>query len=778
MILRDLAALLSNKGFYIFPLVKGEKIPLRGSNAFYDSSSDSEKVKSLWTYNDGSAAEFNIGINTGKFLTDKALVVVDIDYKPEKEKDGFESMLELGFEGLTFPETFTVETPSGGRHLYYISDIAYPSGTDVLGRGLDIRSRGGYVVGPGSVTQTGSYKVVDQRAMVEVPEWIRARLQKHQDLSKKVLTNAQAAHVDKMVGEQNKFEYAESLLSNYPPAVEGSHGTTHTYKLFCRLKDYALTSKEAFDAVIQSGWNATCVPPWSLEELTKICVSAYKYGVNSRGSELSDALEAFESIQEVYEFDECDQVVQDFNKKFALADRGGNIFVAETDIDGDIIKEYNERSFKSKFGNVLISKPDGRKPERAVDFWHSSPKRRTVEIYFDPSKDYRFDPPGKYNMFRGFEVKAESWDEASDQAREALTVLKDHVYENVCNKNDELNKIFWSIMAWKFQRPSQKLTIAPALISPQRGTGKSIIPAMIKNLMGNYARLGAMKNVTSRFNNIFENTLFFCIEEAYRTTNDEYNATLRDLITNPYIEIERKGESSYPSRNYINVMITSNFTDVCDVAYTERRIVPMVVQPNWIGRKDLFDKMGPFLNADDLDNRLLMGAMFEHQIDQKEVYKIWDVVNIDSHKRMSMDDCDSFVYEAIENDELRGYVDIKYGKGEAYGCLNLLQMYEDFRIRSATTGTKAKLLPQAVFSSKVISLIMPGGESKQFRNSRGERERFASLKLENASIDGFINLLELNFKHFTGLDISRHSNLVETDEIERNIVHLFGDSDA
>ena len=73
-----------------------------------------------------------------------------------------------------FPETYLVQTPSGGVHAYYqipktfrgkIKNMAHPHGTPI-----DIRcEQKGYVIGAGSTTSVGTYKVVDVPEDSEVP---------------------------------------------------------------------------------------------------------------------------------------------------------------------------------------------------------------------------------------------------------------------------------------------------------------------------------------------------------------------------------------------------------------------------------------------------------------------------------------------------------------------------------------------------------------------------------------------------------------------------------
>ena len=87
-----------------------------------------------------------IGVPTGRV---SGFVVVDIDRKPGA--DGIDTLDEIGVSIL--PETPIVHTPSGGLHLYFaappgeVRNTAGARGRG-LGRGLDFRGDGGYVIVP------------------------------------------------------------------------------------------------------------------------------------------------------------------------------------------------------------------------------------------------------------------------------------------------------------------------------------------------------------------------------------------------------------------------------------------------------------------------------------------------------------------------------------------------------------------------------------------------------------------------------------------------------
>ncbi|AMJ61419.1 hypothetical protein AXW83_14935 [Bosea sp. PAMC 26642] len=152
MALYEQSLLLASWGLPVFPLKFGAKTPAI-QNFSSRASRSPAAIRNMWfPPMEDSPAPFNIGIATGN-----GLFVVDIDDKNGKEGSATWAALEA-LHGAA-PPTFTVKTPSGGRHLYFRVDpsVWIPNSAGKLGIGIDIRGDGGYVVGPGSVLNGRQY---------------------------------------------------------------------------------------------------------------------------------------------------------------------------------------------------------------------------------------------------------------------------------------------------------------------------------------------------------------------------------------------------------------------------------------------------------------------------------------------------------------------------------------------------------------------------------------------------------------------------------------------
>ncbi|MFE7128034.1 bifunctional DNA primase/polymerase [Streptomyces sp. NPDC057617] len=76
--------------------------------------------------------------------------------------DSLAALQQLALQHLfTLPETVIVLTPSGGRHIWLTGppNVVVPNSAGRLAPGIDVRGAGGYLVGPGSVTSRGAYRL-------------------------------------------------------------------------------------------------------------------------------------------------------------------------------------------------------------------------------------------------------------------------------------------------------------------------------------------------------------------------------------------------------------------------------------------------------------------------------------------------------------------------------------------------------------------------------------------------------------------------------------------
>ncbi len=141
----------------------------------WDATTDPALITAWWT----ETPNANIGIATGA----SGLFVVDIDTKNEKK--GAETLQALFEEFEEFPETYTVQTWSGGwQHYFQMPELRLKNSTGTekagLGPDIDTRGDGGYVMAAPSVVEDdgvrGQYRVTVRVAPAELPAWVADKL--------------------------------------------------------------------------------------------------------------------------------------------------------------------------------------------------------------------------------------------------------------------------------------------------------------------------------------------------------------------------------------------------------------------------------------------------------------------------------------------------------------------------------------------------------------------------------------------------------------------------
>jgi hypothetical protein len=180
--LRSAAVGLALRGWPVFPCELGGKRPCI-DRWEQRATADPEIVDRAWSER---WAGSNIGVAPGR----AGLVGIDLDCHGELPadwralpglKDGrdvFAQLLEWAGE-KQLPETFWVQTPSGGWHLIFRAladgrEIRNSAG--LLGPGIDVRGVGGYLLGAGSVIGGRAYELLDDQDPAPLPAWIARRL--------------------------------------------------------------------------------------------------------------------------------------------------------------------------------------------------------------------------------------------------------------------------------------------------------------------------------------------------------------------------------------------------------------------------------------------------------------------------------------------------------------------------------------------------------------------------------------------------------------------------
>lgn len=569
---------LAEQGFYIFPLLEGKKTPPKDMR-FKEHATRDRTCITAWFASD----EYNIGIYSGKFGDAEALLVVDVDNKGDKR--GNDALLALELQGFDLPDTRTHQTPTGGRHLVYRTPVAVKQGANVLGAGLDIRSRGGYIVAPGSIVTAGKYDG-DNHQIAVAPQWLVDRCGLGRTVRKE---RDEAFTPTKIDATKAIFRATQYLAEEAPLAIEGQGGDETTYKVAARVKDLGVTEGQCVE-LMGDHWNDRCSPPWPLEDLVTKVRNAYAYGTEPVGAaapevEFAPVEATSDGGAKLHPYDKLNQ-----QYAFVTAGGGAHILFETTDHNGKYKLEHlTLGAFNAKFANRKMTV--GKKTESVSSLWLEWPKRREYEgLVFMPEQQA---PARFYNLWRGFAVKPADKTEKND----AVDAFLAHARDNVCHGDVALFRWLIGYFAHLVQRPWEKPLVA-IVFRGGKGVGKNALIERVGALLGGHFLLTSNRRyLIGNFNGHLENCLLFALDEAFWSGDKQAEGTLKDLVTGKDHVIEHKGKEPYTVANKTRVCIIGNEDWLVPASDDERRYAVFNVGDGRKQDRQYFQKMREGMEA-------------------------------------------------------------------------------------------------------------------------------------------------------------------------------------
>lgn len=247
--LARIAAGYAERGWFALPT--SGRVPII-KDWEHAATNDEFEARALWARG-GEYFGRNVAIACGP----SGLVVIDLDVKGDKNGiAAFKALCEeLGVDYAAVCETYTVATPSGGLHLYFVA----PPGVEIrlsasqLARGVDVRAWGGLVVAAGSVIGDRPYSVIHDAEPLPLPPELTRRI-----LAMPTSRSAakRAARVPEVIPQGER----EAVLVSMAGSMRRRG-----------------MSAEAILAALDVENEARCIPPVSAEDLDRIAHSVGRY---------------------------------------------------------------------------------------------------------------------------------------------------------------------------------------------------------------------------------------------------------------------------------------------------------------------------------------------------------------------------------------------------------------------------------------------------------------------------------------------------------------------
>jgi hypothetical protein len=191
--------------------------------------------------------------------------VIDLD--PPDGEANWEAL--VAEHGQVPPSTYTVRTPRGGKHLYFLGSLPPTVGSSRKGLAphVDTRGAGSYVLMPPSRVGDGVYE--EMGGDIEpVPAWVAAKIAEGRSRA------LEAAQTEATPDDPGDVLRMRSWLAQQPPLVEGENSDARAYTIACRLREGGLSPDTALDLLTEFQ------PAFDEEWLRDKIGNAYRYAEN------------------------------------------------------------------------------------------------------------------------------------------------------------------------------------------------------------------------------------------------------------------------------------------------------------------------------------------------------------------------------------------------------------------------------------------------------------------------------------------------------------------
>ena len=259
----------------------------------------------------------------------------------------------------------------------------------------------------------------------------------------------------------------------------------------------------------------------------------------------------------------------ELNERHAvISNFGGRCIVMEEVFDEALdrhrLTTQSFTDFRNRYMNTKeeYTDADGNVKTTPVgQWWLDHPKRRQYHtITFAPGEG---DLPHAYNLWQGFAFQ--------EVPGTAHTSMLRHLAHTICREpvpDSELespNRARWPryhyLLGWcakAVQSPNEPGITAIVMRGPQ-GTGKSFFAKHFGKLFGrHFLHVSSAAHLVGQFNGHLRDSVVVFGDEAFYQGNKQHESTLKTLITEQTLMVERKGIDAEPVPNFTHVILATN----------------------------------------------------------------------------------------------------------------------------------------------------------------------------------------------------------------------------
>lgn len=357
---------------------------------------------------------------------------------------------------------------------------------------------------------------------------------------------------------------------------------------------------------------------------------------------------------------EYELLEEEFNKTHFKVIKKSVYF--EEDLDKNEINLFTESNLKISYSHLHYEELD--KDENIVKcsfinryVSHKGNPRiyNNIDVYPDASKC----PENDYNAWKKFSVELINNDNFIED-KNGLDFILNHI-NILCNHQKEVYEFVLDFFAHMFQRPAEKPGKFILFISKQ-GTGKGLLCELLTNMLGNEKVLDTIKpenNVWGIFNAPMINAYLVNFEELNFLSTKGNEGALKNFITQPKMNIVKKGKDQIEIRSYHRFIGSCNPEDSDIPIKTvkgDRRVLIIRCSDEKVGNKKYFNELLKLVGSKNLQKTFYDYLMNRENID---TFVSRDIPKTEYQEDLK-EACEDYTLQFIKNyaQEINGY-DIK-----------------------------------------------------------------------------------------------------------------------
>jgi hypothetical protein len=215
--------------------------------------------------------------------------------------------------------------------------------------------------------------------------------------------------------------------------------------------------------------------------------------------------------------------------------------------------------FRAFQGKHKIEVEEGRFKRRG-EWWLDSWERQQYSaVTYAPGRKLG---PDVYNLWQGFACEPREGDCSRYLA---------HMKENVCRGNEEYYQYLLNKLAYGVQRPDKQGEVA-VVLKGKEGVGKGIFVRIFGSLFGpHFKHISNPRHLTGNFNSLQQDCSVLFGDEVFFAGDPRHEGVLKAIITEPTLQIERKGIDTVTAPNRMHIFLSSNSDWVIPAGADARR---------------------------------------------------------------------------------------------------------------------------------------------------------------------------------------------------------------